>query len=181
MSTFPIKLILEALLISSDEPLSIQRLIEAFPDYEKPSVEQIQAALNELTQDYGQRSFELKELATGFSLQTKVHYAHWINQLHQERPHKYTNALLETLAVIAYRQPVTRAEIEEIRGVSISTSIIKTLMEREWVRVAGQRDVPGRPSVYVTTKAFLDYFNLKSLKELPFIEGTAEEQNEFIT
>ena len=116
----------------------------------------------------------LKEVASGFCLQTKVHYAPWIAQLNKERPSKYSPAFLETLAVIAYRQPVTRAEIEEIRGVSINLNVLKTLLEREWIKVAGHRDVPGKPAVYVTTKQFLDYFNLKTIDELPAIGGLTE-------
>ena|SRR3990167_10735664 len=162
-----IKLIVEALLVSHDEPLSIERLLDVFPESEKPRQEQVRAVLDALSVDYQQHAFELKEVASGFCLQTRVNYAHWIAQLNRERPAKYSHALLETLAVIAYRQPVTRAEIEEIRGVSINLTSLKTLIEREWVKVAGHRDVPGKPAVYVTTKVFLDYFNLKTIDELP--------------
>lgn len=165
-----IKLIIEALLVSHNEPLPIERLMDVFPEYEKPRHEQICAALDALSVDYQNRAFELKEVASGFCLQTRVNYAHWIAQLNRERPSKYSHALLETLAVIAYRQPVTRAEIEEVRGVSINLTILKTLIEREWVKVAGHRDVPGKPAVYVTTKLFLDYFNLKTIDELPAVE-----------
>ncbi len=172
-----IKLILEALLISHDEPLSIERLMDVFSDDEKPCYEQVRAALDLLHTDYQCRAFELKEVASGFRLQTRVNYAHWIAQLNRERPSKYSNAFLETLAVIAYRQPVTRAEIEEIRGVSINLTILKTLIEREWVKLAGHRDVPGKPAVYVTTKAFLDYFNLKTIDELPTIEVFQDQIN----
>ena len=181
MTNQPLTLILESLLMSSDEPLSLERLRAVFPEHEKPSLEAIKAALMQLSLEYGQRAFELKEVATGFCLQTKVHYAHWIGKLDQERPNKYTNAVLETLAVIAYRQPVTRAEIEEFRGVGISSQIIKTLMEREWIKIAGRRDVPGKPAVLVTTKRFLDYFNLKSLNELPPVEALQVKPNELIT
>ncbi|OGV47808.1 MAG: SMC-Scp complex subunit ScpB [Legionellales bacterium RIFCSPHIGHO2_12_FULL_42_9] len=179
-----IKLILEALLVSHDEPLSIERLLDVFPEYEKPCQEQIRAALDALSVDYQQRAFELKEVASGFCLQTRVNYAHWIAALNKERPGKYSHALLETLAVIVYRQPVTRAEIEEIRGVSINLTSLKTLIEREWVKVAGYRDVPGKPAVYVTTKVFLDYFNLKTLDELPeievFLDRESQQQNESV-
>ena len=169
-----IKLIIEALLLSSADPLPIERLLDVFPEYAKPIRAQIQAALNKLAIDYQNRAFELKEVASGFCLQTKVHYAPWIAQLNKERPSKYSPAFLETLAVIAYRQPVTRAEIEEIRGVSINLNVLKTLLEREWIKVAGHRDVPGKPAVYVTTKQFLDYFNLKTIDELPAIGGLTE-------
>lgn len=172
-----LKLIIEALLVSHNEPLSIERLIDVFPECEKPQSEQIRAALDDLRVDYQHRAFELKEVASGFCLQTRVNYAHWIAQLNRERPSKYSHALLETLAVIAYRQPVTRAEIEEIRGVSINLAVLKTLIEREWVKVAGHRDVPGKPTVYVTTKLFLDYFNLKSIDELPSIEVFPEKES----
>jgi len=181
MTENDLPLIIEALLISAEEPLSIERLMDAFPEDEKPSRQAIQKALVDLGDAYVLRAFELKELATGFCLQTKVHYAQWIGRLNQDRPQKYTNAVLETLAVIAYRQPVTRAEIEEIRGVSINSTIIKTLMERDWIKVAGRRDVPGKPAVLVTTKTFLDYFNLKSLNELPPVEIFQLENSELIT
>lgn len=175
-----LKLILEALLLTSEKPLSLDRLQLVFPEHERPGREELRAALQALARDYEERSFELKEVASGFCLQTKVHYAQWIALLTQERPTKYTNALLETLAVIAYKQPVTRADIEALRGVSLSSAILKTLLEREWVKVAGHRDVPGKPAVYVTTKAFLDYFNLKSIDELPPLE-ILQKNNEYIT
>jgi segregation and condensation protein B len=162
-----IKLILEALLVSAEKPLSVQQLSDVFAEHEKPTREEVGAALTALVCDYQDRAFELKEVASGFCLQTRVDYAPWIARLNQERSSKYSHALLETLAVIAYRQPVTRAEIEEVRGVSINTAILKTLIERDWVKSAGHRDVPGKPAVYVTTKLFLDYFNLKSLSDLP--------------
>ena len=172
----PLKLIIEALLLANDQPLSLDRLMDVFPEHQKPRREEIRAALDELMIDYQERAFELKELASGFCLQTRVHYAHWISQLNKERPSKYSHAFLETLAVIAYRQPVTRGEIEEIRGVSINSAIIKTLVEREWIKIAGHRDVPGKPAVYVTTKSFLDYFNLKSIDQLPSIAMAVEDK-----
>ena len=171
-----IKLIIEALLLSSADPLPIERLLDVFPEYAKPIRAQIQAALNKLAIDYQNRAFELKEVASGFCLQTKVHYAPWIALLNKERPSKYSHAFLETLAVIAYRQPVTRADIEAVRGVSINSGVIKTLLEREWIKVAGHRDVPGKPAVYVTTKGFLDYFNLKNIEELPNVLPPSESE-----
>jgi segregation and condensation protein B len=171
-----IKLIVEALLVSSDTPLSLERLQDVFSDNQKPTREQLRAALNALVVDYEYRAFELKEVASGFCLQTKVHYAPWIALLNKERPSKYSHAFLETLAVIAYRQPVTRADIEAVRGVSINSGVIKTLLEREWIKVAGHRDVPGKPAVYVTTKGFLDYFNLKNIEELPNVLPPSESE-----
>ena len=129
--------------------------------------ETLKAALTALATDYEHRAVELKCLASGYCFQTKSKYKEWITRLLVEKPTKYSRALLETLAIIAYKQPVTRADIEEIRGVAVSSPIIKTLLEREWIRIAGYKDLPGKPAVYVTAKAFLNYFNLKSLDELP--------------
>jgi segregation and condensation protein B len=129
--------------------------------------QRIQNALEELKADYAGRGIELKEVASGYRFQAKAEYAHWLNRLWEERPPRYSRALIETLAIIAYRQPITRAEIEELRGVGVSTGIVRTLLEREWIRLAGHRDVPGRPAVYTTTPQFLDYFNLKNLSDLP--------------
>ncbi|KTD30653.1 segregation and condensation protein B [Legionella maceachernii] len=170
MNESELKLIVEALLMNSNQPLSIERLQALFDEWQRPNREQLLAALNELTKDYETRAIELKCLASGYCLQTKPVYSVWIGRLYAEKPAKYSRALLETLAIIAYRQPVTRADIEEIRGVAVSSSILKTLIEREWIRVAGHRDVPGKPAVYVTTKLFLDYFNLSSLSDLPALE-----------
>ncbi len=164
-----IKNILEAALMVADEPLSIDRLLSLFKEDggEPPERQQIRDALQNLEEDYADRGIELKQVASGYRLQAKSDVAKWVNRLWTERPPRYTRALLETLAIIAYRQPITRGEIESIRGVSVSSNVIKTLLEREWVKVAGHRDVPGRPAVFATTKHFLDYFNLKSLSELP--------------
>ncbi|CEK10883.1 SMC-Scp complex subunit ScpB [Legionella hackeliae] len=167
MNDNELKRIVEALLMHTNEPLSLEKLQAIFEEWEKPTVEQLKAALEELAKDYEDSAIELKLLASGYCLQTKAKYSTWISRLYIEKPAKYSRALLETLAIIAYRQPVTRADIEDIRGVAVSSSIIKTILEREWIRVAGYRDVPGKPAVYVTTKTFLDYFNLKSLNELP--------------
>lgn len=164
-----IKNILEAAIMVADEPLSIDRMLSLFAEDggEPPTRDEIRNALNSLGEDYTERGIELKQVASGYRLQAKSDVAEWVNRLWVERPPRYTRALLETLAIIAYRQPITRGEIEAIRGVSVSTNVIKTLLEREWVKVAGHRDVPGRPAVYASTRQFLDYFNLKTLSELP--------------
>ncbi len=153
--------------MSANMPLSLEQLQGVFEDGAKPTREQLQLALTQLTRDYEERAIELKEFAGGYCLQTKKYYSTWVGRLYAEKPAKYSRALLETLAIIAYQQPVTRADIEEIRGVAITSAMIKTLLEREWVKIAGHRDVPGKPAVYVTTKTFLSYFNLTSLGELP--------------
>jgi segregation and condensation protein B len=127
----------------------------------------VRTALQELHRDYTGRGVELIEVASGFRLQVPQSFAPWVSRLWQERPARYSQALLETLALIVYRQPITRGEIEEVRGVSVSTTIIKTLLEREWIKIVGYREIPGRPALYATTRTFLDYFNLKSLDELP--------------
>ncbi|HBO14018.1 MAG TPA: SMC-Scp complex subunit ScpB, partial [Halieaceae bacterium] len=132
-----------------------------------PPKEDIRAALEEVAARCEDRGFELREVASGFRFQVRQNLGPWVARLWHERPPKYSRALLETLALIAYRQPITRGEIEEIRGVAVSSNIIKTLHEREWIRVVGHRDVPGRPAMYATTRQFLDYFNLKSLDQLP--------------
>lgn len=158
---------IEALLMCSDTPLTLAMLCEVL---DCVSREEIQASLTELMQDYGSRGVELKQSASGYGFQTRAPYAPYISRLLSEKPVKYSGALLETLAIIAYQQPVTRADIEEIRGVALSSGIMKTIMERDWIRISGYRDVPGRPAVYVTTKTFLDDFNLTSLKDLPLFE-----------
>jgi segregation and condensation protein B len=176
MSQFDKKLlkkIIEGLLLASNEPLSVKRMIEVFADQEifgdteKPDAEEIQAAIDEIQADCRDHGYELKEVASGWRYQVRQELAAWIGRLWEEKPVKYSRAILETLALIAYRQPITRGDIEEIRGVAVSTTIVKTLMERQWVRIVGHRDVPGRPALYATTRQFLDYFNLKSLDELP--------------
>jgi len=138
-----------------------------FPEHERPETEELQAAIKAIELDCEERGFELKKVASGYRFQVKQEFGEWVGKLWDERPQRYSRALLETISIIAYRQPITRGEIEKIRGVAVSTNIIRTLIEREWVRVVGHRDVPGRPAMYATTKQFLDYFNLKSLEELP--------------
>ena len=169
MSQEKVKNIIEAALMVSTKPLSIASILGLFESEQslQPERNDIRAALEELQQDYLERGIELAEIASGFRVQARDEYAPWINHLFDERPPRYSRALLETLAIIAYRQPITRGEIEEIRGVSVSGTIIKTLFEREWIKGVGHRDVPGKPELLVSTKAFLDYFNLKKLSDLP--------------
>ncbi len=167
MDTATIKNILEAALLAAGEPLSEERLLGLFNETERPAREQLREALQQLRDDYASRSIELREVGGGWRVQVKQEFAPWVAKLWEERAPRYSRALLETLALIAYRQPITRAEIEEIRGVTIASSIMKTLQEREWIRIVGHREVPGRPALYATTAEFLDYFNLRSLEELP--------------
>ena len=169
MSQEKIKNIIEAALMVSTKPLSIASILSLFESEQslQPERNDIRAALEELQQDYSGRGIELAEIASGFRIQARDEFAPWVNHLFDERPPRYSRALLETLAIIAYRQPITRGEIEEIRGVSVSGTIIKTLFEREWIKGVGHRDVPGKPELLVSTKAFLDYFNLKKLSDLP--------------
>lgn len=167
MSPEHVKNVVEAAIFAANEPLGIERLLALFEDSERPEKETLSLALQQLADEYAPRAIELKEVANGYRFQVKAEVAPWVSRLWDEKPQKYSRALLETLALIAYRQPITRGEIEEIRGVAVSTQIVKTLQEREWIRVVGHRDVPGRPSLYATTKNFLDYFGLKSLEELP--------------
>lgn len=168
MEISKLKKILEAVLLATDQTLSVIKLEGLFElDEERPTRDEIRQALHEMTDDYETRGYELKQVASGFRLQVRQEYATWVGRLWEERPARYTRALLETIALIAYRQPITRGEIEEVRGVSVSSNIIKTLLEREWIKVLGHKDVPGKPSLYGTTREFLDYFNLQSLDELP--------------
>ena len=159
--------IIEGALLAAGKPLTVPQLAELFEEHERPENTAIREALKEVAERCDGRGFELQEVASGFRFQVRQSLSTWVARLWQERPQKYSRALLETLALIAYRQPITRGEIEEIRGVAVSSNIIKTLHEREWIRVVGHRDVPGRPAMYATTRQFLDYFNLKSLDQLP--------------
>ncbi len=167
MSRPTLEQILEAALLAAGEPLSLDRLLDLFGDGERPAREAVLAALAALERDYAVRGIELAEVAGGYRIQVRREVAPWVARLWEERPARYSRALLETLALIAYRQPITRGEIEDIRGVAVSTQIVRTLVEREWVRVVGHRDLPGRPALYATTRKFLDYFGLRSLNELP--------------
>ncbi|WP_114417223.1 SMC-Scp complex subunit ScpB [Marinospirillum perlucidum] len=166
--------ILQALLLAAREPLSLDRLQALFSDAERPAREELKEALQMLQAEAENTSQELVELASGFRYQIRADYAAWVSRLWEEKPPRYSRALLETLALIAYRQPVTRGEIEEVRGVSVSSQIIRSLEDREWIRVVGHREVPGRPALYATTRHFLDYFNLQSLKDLPPLDEIRE-------
>ncbi len=169
--------ILEGALMAAGEPVSLQRIGQLFDDLERPSNDDLRSALDEVASRCEGRGYELVQVASGYRFQVRQNLAQWVGRLWQERPQKYSRALLETLSLIAYRQPITRGEIEEIRGVAVSSNIIKTLQEREWVRIVGHRDVPGRPAMYATTRQFLDYFNLKSLEELPPLAEIKELDN----
>lgn len=164
-----LKRIIEGAILASESPLTIDNLESLFI-VESPTRSEIRDAIAEIEADCESRGFELKKVATGYRFQVKEKYSEWVSRLWEERAPRYTRALLETLALIAYKQPITRGDIEEIRGVAVSTNIIRTLLEREWVRVVGHRDVPGRPAMYATTKHFLDYFNVVSLEELPTLQ-----------
>ncbi len=164
-----LKRIIEGALLAAGKPLTVEQLADLFEDEDehRPRNDQIRDALQHIAAESAGRGFELVQVASGYRFQVRRELGPWVMRLWEERPQRYSRALLETLALIAYRQPITRGEIEEIRGVAVSSGIMKTLLEREWVRVVGHRDVPGRPSMYATTRAFLDYFNLKSLDDLP--------------
>jgi len=159
--------IVEAALLAAGKPLSLERLRELFAEEEQPTRQVMEHVLSRLQAACEGRGFELKKVASGYRLQVREAFMPWVARLFEEKPPRYSRALLETLALIAYRQPITRGEIEEIRGVTVSSNIIRTLLEREWVRVVGHRDVPGRPAMYATTRQFLDYFGLTSLDQLP--------------
>lgn len=161
------KNIIEAALMSAGQPLSIDRMLTLFLDDQQPSRDEIKNALQLLAEECENRGVELKQVSSGYRYQAKQDYAEWVGRLWEEKPPRYSRALLETLSLIAYRQPITRGEIEDVRGVTVSSNIMKTLLERDWVKVVGHRDVPGKPAMYATTKQFLDYFNLKSLSDLP--------------
>ncbi|MGR9107876.1 MAG: SMC-Scp complex subunit ScpB [Gammaproteobacteria bacterium] len=162
-----IKGIIEAVLFSAERPLTLADLQACFPDSSRPDKPQIRAALAAIGEDYRTRAVELTEVASGFRFQVRREYSTWVARLLEEKPPRYSRALLETLAIIAYRQPATRGGIEEIRGVAVSTAIIRTLLDRGWIRIVGYKEVPGRPALYATTREFLDYFNLKNLGDLP--------------
>jgi segregation and condensation protein B len=162
-----LKTIVEAALLAAGRPLELDALAALFDEGAQPDHAALRAALAELEQDYADRGIEVREVASGWRIQVRASFAPWVSRLWEEKPGRYSRALMETLAIVAYRQPITRGEIEDIRGVQVSTNIVKTLLEREWVRVVGQRDVPGRPSLYATTRQFLDYFGLRSLDDLP--------------
>ena len=159
--------LLEAFLLASGKPQSLERLFELFEEGERPEPPVFKKALQLLGKSCEGRAFELKEVASGYRLQVREKFAPWVGRLWEERPQRYSRAMLETMALIAYRQPITRGEIEDVRGVAVNSHIVKTLLEREWIRIVGYRDVPGKPAMFATTKAFLDHFNLKNLDDLP--------------
>ncbi|MDB4136667.1 SMC-Scp complex subunit ScpB [Gammaproteobacteria bacterium] len=162
-----VKMIIEGLLLAAGRPLPLESIAAVFNEEERPENDELLGVLARIDEECGDRGFELTKVASGYRFQVKQELAEWVGKLWEERPPRYTRALLETLALVAYRQPITRGDIEEIRGVAVSSNIIRTLLDREWIRVVGQRDVPGRPSMFATTKQFLDYFNLESLQQLP--------------
>jgi len=165
-----IKQIVEAILFAAKRPMTCKQIQQVFPELEQPEMEDVQAALAAIAKDYNTRPVELKQVASGYRFQVKPELSRWVSRLFEEKPPKYSRALLETLAIIAYRQPVTRGDIEDIRGVSVSSSIIQTLLEREWVKVIGHKEVPGRPALLGTTRQFLDYFNITTLNDLPTLQ-----------
>ena len=167
MSESYVRNVIEAALLAAGRPLQLSELAQLFDESGRPTNDELRAALQTLTNEYADRGIELKEIATGYRIQVRREFANEVSRLWPERPPRYSRALLETLALIAYRQPITRAEIEAVRGVAVNPNIIKTLLERNWIRVVGTRDVPGRPELLGTTKDFLDYFGLRSLDELP--------------
>jgi segregation and condensation protein B len=159
--------ILEGLLLAAGKPLSLDQLSEIFTEEERPDTASLKAALDAIANACEGRGFELSKVASGYRFQVRQQVGEWVGRLWEEKPQKYSRALLETMAIIAYRQPLTRGDIEKIRGVAVNTQIMRTLLDREWVRVVGHRDVPGRPAMYATTRMFLDYFNLDNLDQLP--------------
>ncbi len=167
MSDAYLKNVIEAALLAAARPVSIAELQQIFDEPSRPSPKELRVVLEQLATDYEGRGVAIKETATGFRFQVRTEFAHEVSRLWPDRPRKYSRALLETLALIAYRQPITRAEIENVRGVAVNPEIVKTLMERNWVRVVGHRDVPGQPELLGTTAEFLDYFSLKSIEDLP--------------
>lgn len=164
------KKVIEAVLFAANKPMTVKQLQVVYTEFEKPDLQIIQAAIDAIIEDYAPRPIALRQLASGYRFQVKDGYSFWISRLFEEKPPKYSTALLETMAIIAYRQPVTRGEIGDIRGVHVSSNIIRTLLEREWIRVVAHKEVPGRPALYKTTKQFLDYFNLSSLEQLPSLD-----------
>lgn len=159
--------ILEGALMAAQRPLSLEEMEGLFPEVERPERSELKAALQNLERACEGRGYALRQVGSGYRFQVREELAPWVSRLWEEKPPRYSRALLETLALIAYRQPITRAEIEEVRGVTVSSQIIRTLTEREWIRVVGHKDVPGRPALFATTPGFLDYFNLSSLDDLP--------------
>ena len=172
-----LKNVIEAALLAAGKPLNVEQLRELFEEYERPSAADVREALGELAGELGERAFEIVEVSSGWRAQVKSGFAGPVSRLWQERPTRYSRALLETLALIAYRQPITRAEIEDVRGVAVNPNIIRTLSERGWIRVVGHREVPGRPELLGTTREFLDYFGLASLDRLPSLAELKDMDN----
>ena len=172
-----VKMIIEGLLLAASRPLNLSEIAQVFDEDERPDKKELKKIIEVIEADCSDRGFELQEVASGYRFQVKQELSSWVGKLWDERPPRYTRALLEILALIVYKQPITRGDIEEIRGVSVSPNIIRTLIDREWVRVVGHRDVPGRPAMFATTKTFLDYFNLKSLQNLPPLSEIKELDN----
>ena len=162
-----LKKILEGVLLAAGRPLPLDRLEALFSEHERPERDELVAVLDSISEECEGRGYELKKVSSGYRLQVRQELSEWVSRLWEEKPQRYSRALVETLSIIAYRQPITRGDIEKIRGVAVSTQIVQTLLEHEWVRIVGHRDVPGRPAMYATTKQFLDYFNLESLEQLP--------------
>jgi segregation and condensation protein B len=165
-----IKRIVEAIIFAANRPMTVKQIQQVFPEIEQPETIEILGAIESITEDYRDRPIELKHVASGYRFQVRQELSRWVSRLFEEKPPRYSRALLETLAIIAYRQPVTRGDIEDIRGVSVSTSIIQTLLEREWIKVVAHKEAPGRPGLYGTTKQFLDYFNVTTLNDLPTLQ-----------
>lgn len=180
-----LKQILEAAMMAAARPLGFQDFANLFDEAERPTQEQIEQVLAEIQNDFEHRPLELKRVASGYRFQVRESFSPWVSRLFEERPGRYSRAFLETLAIIAYRQPATRGEIEDIRGVAVSSNIIKTMLERDWIHIVGHKDVPGRPALFATTRHFLDYFNLTSLSEMPplqeFIDALDVTSSEAIT
>jgi segregation and condensation protein B len=177
MNEQDLKHIIEATLLAAGRPVTTQQLLDLFDERDRPTPEQLQAAIDLLIADYEPRGIELMQVASGWRIQVRPRAIDVVSRLWQERPARYSRALLETLALVAYRQPITRSEIEEIRGVSISSTIMRTMQERNWIRVVGHREVPGRPELLGTTREFLDYFGLKSLDQLPTLADLRDVEN----
>lgn len=177
MEDTEIKHFIEAALLAAGRPLSVQQLQDLFDGRSTPEKARIRQAVAALEDDYADRGLTIGEVASGFRMQIRAGMAERLHKLWEERPPRYSRALFETLALVAYRQPITRGEIEEVRGVTVSTNIIRTLMEREWIRVVGHRDVPGRPAMFGTTRHFLDYFGLKRLEDLPPLADLSDWEN----
>ena len=167
MTPVELKALVEGAIFASASPITIEQIQNLFDEEERPGKDAIRSVISDLEEDYKDRGITLSEVSSGFRFQAVPETAKWLSRMWEEKPPKYSRATLETLALMAYRQPITRSEIEDIRGVSVSTNIVKSLMERDWIKVVGHRDVPGKPALYATTKDFLDYFDLKSLEELP--------------